>query len=215
VTTNDVWFPIGFRSPAEAELDKADRLLPGNIRSAIGKWWLDREAGTPKWDLVSTAQFGKDRGVVLVEAKAHEDEICNDQCKAKEPNRSRIKEALAEASTEWNRLVDGVTLTAGSYFQLSNRFAFAWKLAQLGVPVALIYLGFLDAHEMGTDERTLLEDHPQWRRCVTTRASSAIPAAAWDRTYRVNGRTTLSVAIRSATVNVEARVVAHDAVPGR
>lgn len=39
---------------------------------------------------------------------------------------------------------------------MSNRFAWAWKLATMEVPVVLVYLGFLNATEMG-DQGSLLQ----------------------------------------------------------
>jgi hypothetical protein len=62
-------------------------------------------------------------------------EVCDDRCEAEEPNRTRIEAAIAEANSGWKALLGGVSLSLGSYFQLSNQFAFAWKLAQLGTPV--------------------------------------------------------------------------------
>ena len=35
-----------------------------------------------------------------------------------------------------------------NHYSLCNRVAWAWKLAQLGVPVVWVYLGFLNATEM-------------------------------------------------------------------
>ena len=98
----------------------------------------------------------------------------------------------------------GFALSAKSRYQLSNRFAFAWKLADLGVPVVLVYLGFLDAHEMNDGGRVLLKDHSAWRQRVVTGSSGAIPANAWDQTFSVGG-TPLTILIRSASVAVDAR----------
>jgi len=39
-------------------------------------------------------------------------------------------------------------LSRDSLYQLANRFAWAWKIASLGVPVALVYLGFIAADQM-------------------------------------------------------------------
>ncbi len=98
----------------------------------------------------------------------------------------------------------GFALSATSRYQLSNRFAFAWKLAKMGKPVVLVYLGFLNAHEMGDGTRVLLRDQVQWCRCVLARSEGTIPRGAWDRTFDVDG-TPLTVLIRSAAVEIEAR----------
>jgi hypothetical protein len=74
-------------------------------------------------------------------------------------NSGQIENALIEATVAWNALGSGFALSANSHYQLSNRFAFAWKVAKMGTPVVLLYLGFLDAQEMVEGSRTLLKDH--------------------------------------------------------
>jgi hypothetical protein len=39
-------------------------------------------------------------------------------------------------------------ISRDSHYQISNRFAWSWKLTQLGIPVVLVYLGFLNASDM-------------------------------------------------------------------
>jgi len=97
-------------------------------------------------------------------------------------------------------MMPGFNLMANSHYQLSNRFAFAWKLATMKIPVILVYLGFLDADEMSGRK---LRDHAQWRKCVVDRSKGVIPAEAWDRTFDIDG-TPLTVLIRSAKVRIEA-----------
>jgi hypothetical protein len=52
--------------------------------------------------------------------------------------------------------MDGWTLSRDSHYQLTNRFAWAWKLASMGVPVVLGYLGFQGAAEMKDRENRSL-----------------------------------------------------------
>lgn len=214
VTAEDLWAPRGFLQPDEVKLGETAEFLPEAVRAALSKWWLARSgrANTPNWDLVSTCQIDQRDGLVLVEAKAHEGELSDDRCGASPENLEHIKKALVEASTAWNALASGFELSASSHFQLSNRFAFAWKLATMGIPVVLVYLGFLDAYEMDKGGRILLRDHAQWRSRVLARSKGVVPEDVWDRTFDVNG-TPLSVAVRSAVVGIHANPISIGVSP--
>ena len=48
---------------------------------------------------------------------------------------------------------------------MSNRFAWAWKLTDLGIPIVLVYLGFLGATEM-KDNGQPLADAGAWESIV-------------------------------------------------
>lgn len=208
------WAPRGFLEPDEAKLGETAGFVSEANRAALTSWWLARpaRANTPNWDLVSTCRIGDRNGLILVEAKAHEGELADDRCGASPENLRQIEKALAEASTAWNALASGVALSAGSHFQLSNRFAFAWKLATMGIPVMLVYLGFLDAFEMDEGGRILLRDHAQWRCRVLARSKGVVPEDVWDRTFDISG-TSLTVAIRSAVVGIHAVSVSGGARP--
>lgn len=209
VVESDRWFPGGFLKPDEAKLGESVGLLNEIERMTITGWWLadTRRANTPNWDLASTCQLPSGRGLLLVEAKAHATELADDRCGAtNRENFQRIEEALALATAGWNTLQPGFKLTPNSHYQMSNRFAFAWKLATMQVPVVLVYLGFLNAAEMTSKE--ILRDYDHWEYCVLDRSDGVVPRAAWNRTFDVSG-TPLTVLIRAATVHVEATVEGH------
>jgi hypothetical protein len=65
--------------------------------------------------------------------------------KAKD-NHANIRRAVARASREMAKLKIAKAFSIRSHYQLGNRLAFAWKLASLGVPVCLVYLGFCGDH---------------------------------------------------------------------
>ena len=79
VTVYDNWMPKSLRYDKEAELkDFLKYNFNLKISSDILKWWLSAEttsARTPNWDLISTCTVNEKRGVLLVEAKAHWDEL--------------------------------------------------------------------------------------------------------------------------------------------
>jgi hypothetical protein len=210
VTPEDRWAPRGLREPDEGKLGETPGFLPKANRDALTRWWLAKSgrANTPNWDLVSTCRINDRAGLVLVEAKAHEAELGDDRCGAVDTdNIDRIDLALAEAMAGWNAMMPGFVLSAKTHYQLSNRFAFAWKLATMGVPVVLVYLGFLDAGEMESGNRVVLKNQAQWRDCVLDRSKGTIPQAAWGRTFDVDG-TPVTVLIRSAVVAIDVRLLA-------
>lgn len=57
---------------------------------------------------------------------------------------------------------------------MSNRFAWSWKLTELGIPVVLIYLGFLRATEMA-DRGSAIVDEADWRRQVLSHSAALFP----------------------------------------
>jgi|SRR5690349_4408067 len=199
VADNDRFMPEGFCKPDEARLGETSGFLADKQRRAVTDWWLaaPQDANTPNWDLVSTCTLGGRTGLVMVEAKAHAGELkANDCCGASDKqNRERIEAAIKQAS---DALGEGWRLTADSHYQLSNRFAWAWKLASLGVPVVLVYLGFLNAHEMGQP----FTSHGAWERCLLAYAEGTAPRAAWNSgPIEVSG-TPLVPLIRSVEVKV-------------
>jgi len=205
VVTNEIgWAPRGFLHPDEAKIGETSGFLTDDQRGDITNWWLTKpgRANTPNWDLVCKCMVGDRPGLILVEAKAHENEMKSrdDISAAKGENAASIAKALSQATAGWNAMMPGFNLMANSHYQLSNRFAFAWKLATMKIPVILVYLGFLDADEMSGRK---LRDHAQWRKCVVDRSKGVIPAEAWDRTFDIDG-TPLTVLIRSAKVRIEA-----------
>jgi hypothetical protein len=208
VTVGDHWAPRGLLEPDEAKLGEMPDFVPDQERAVLTSWWLKvpGRANTPNWDLVSTCRIAGRKGLVLVEAKAHEGELADDKSSATSPNREQIEKALVGATAAWNALESGFLLSVDSHYQLSNRLAFSWKLATMGIPVVLVYLGFLGAREMDDGKRLLLKDHAQWRRCVMAQSIGTAPNAVWDRTFDVGG-TPLTVLIRSAIVRIDARLV--------
>ena len=89
VSADDHWMPEGFRRIQEAQLDKAARLLPKQDRGKLRDWWLAvsrPHARTPNWDIASTCTVDRRKGLLLVEAKAHTQELkIDDHVKAEGP----------------------------------------------------------------------------------------------------------------------------------
>jgi hypothetical protein len=200
--------PEGFCKPDEAKLGETRRFLTDEEREVVTVWWLAarQNANTPNWDIVSTCTIDRRKGLVLVEAKAHAGELKpNDCCGARnEQNRDRITAAISEADNGLKGVGWAWSLSSARCYQLSNRFAWAWKVASLGVPVILVYLGFLNAQEMGQP----FMSHEAWERCLLTYTDGCVPRQAWlsdpIQVPSPGGSTLLTPLIRSADVSITA-----------
>lgn len=208
VEAEDFWMPKGLpvqrpdgswdlTAAHEAKLGEAAGLLSDDLRQRLTEWWLavPKRANTPNWDIASTCTIAGEKGLLLVEAKAHANEIKSDgKALRKDPS------ANSRENHEQIRLcIDGAcadlasatgldwSISADSHYQLSNRFAWSWKLTELGVPVVLMYLGFLNADEM-QDVGEPFADGAAWEQQVRVHAAGRVPDEVWNRTIRVNGQ---------------------------
>lgn len=197
----DNWMPEGFDAVEEAQLGTARRLIPSDKqRRQLLSWWLavPENANTPNWDIESTCTISGKPGLLLVEAKAHDAELRN-ETKGKElkppvtvnsrRNHARIGSCIQDA----NLALAGETglpwaLSRDWNYQMSNRFAWAWKLASLGFPVVLVYLGFVNAGEMQSDERTPFATADEWEQLVKSHSKALFPAEVWNREWMLHGQ---------------------------
>jgi hypothetical protein len=152
---------------------------------------------TPNFDLASTCEIGGRPGLLLYEAKAHVEELNKeaagrrlefDASEERKLSHQTIGVAIASAR-------DGLETATGlpfsisrdTHYQRSNRFAWSWKLTQLGIPVVLIYLGFLKAEEMA-DRSEPFGDHAEWERLVKSHSAPLFPSEVWGREWSCNKR---------------------------
>jgi len=182
VSPDDRWMPKGHFDDREARLEQdGELLLPGSIDwSQLRDWWLvhNGRANTPNWDLAASCTVEGQRALVLVEAKAHVSELSSSG-KPLDPaasahsveNDKRIGAAIREASAALNQRVPGVELSRDSHYQLSNRVAFSWKLASLGVNTILVYLGFVGDRTI--NDRFTTEEH--WSEVFVDHAGVILP----------------------------------------
>jgi hypothetical protein len=54
-----------------------------------------------------------------------------------------VGEAIEGARVALEEKLPGILISRDRSYQLSNRIAFAWRLASLGIPTVLVYLGFI------------------------------------------------------------------------
>jgi hypothetical protein len=162
-------------------------------------WWLtvyDATTQTPNADIFSTGVLNGIPGVLFVEAKAHAQELKQEEGgkklskKSSMANHERIGEAIQEARDELNTRNPGFCICRDLRYQMSNRFAWAWRIASRGIPVALVYLGFLDAREMsnrsGTQTR-IFQSEENWTSCLIDHSRAVVPESAWGSVIQTCG----------------------------
>ena len=168
---------------------------------SIYNWWAPVKQ-TPNWDFISTCNINGSKGILLVEAKSHTEEmeeegkpitvdlynkdiseearllakktlnldsnsaIVTEQelkrlidvladkslssdalmvsCKQKLSNHEKIGKAISEAKEVLLDHCNNIAISRDSHYQLSNRIAYTWKLASIGIPTILLYLGFTE-----------------------------------------------------------------------
>lgn len=211
VSAADHWMPDGYVDTAEAELHKAHKLVAGSSRAKLSDWWLtpdSPERRTPSFDIASTCTIEGEAtvGLLLVEAKAHDEELRKEAAGRRE---IRVKKGeLLSASQEdhqreqHRKIGEAISSTCGnlseatslrwsishtSHYQMANRFAWACKLTELGIPVILVYLGFLDAGEMRTASQTPFADAADWVSTVKEHSDDLFPFEVWNDRWECNG----------------------------
>jgi hypothetical protein len=81
-----------------------------------------------------------------------------------------------KTSLPWN-------ISRDSCYQMSNRFAWAWMPTELGIPVVLVYLGFVGADEM-IDKGKPFADAAAWEALVTSHSAALFPSDVWGHETR-------------------------------
>jgi hypothetical protein len=197
----DHWMPEGFVAVEEAQLGTATRLIPSDkTRQQLVDWWLavPENANTPNWDIASTCLIDGMPGLLLVEAKAHDAELRN-EIKGKElkppltVNSRRNHVRIGGCIDDANLALAGEThlpwaMSRDWNYQMSNRFTWARKLASLGIPTVLVYLGFLNACEMQSDGRFPFDMASEWEQIVKSHSEMLFPAEVWNRKWIIQGR---------------------------
>lgn len=185
ISASSQWMPRGRTAPEEARLDTfGPRALPhSQAWSALRTWWLahDRGANTPNWDIAATCEIEGTPGLILVEAKANVPELsASGKSLEATPsatsgaNHRRIGSAIQEACDALRQVSPSIAISRDSHYQLSNRVAFAWKLASLGIPTVMVYLGFVGDSGIA-DAGAPFTDAAHWETCFTQYAASTVP----------------------------------------
>ncbi|MBE0613810.1 MAG: hypothetical protein IH604_09115 [Burkholderiales bacterium] len=200
VSQSDRWMPQGFAELEEAQLHKAPRLLPAALSKRLGEWWLplDRQdAMTPNFDIASTCTIDGVPGLLLVEAKAHEKELMKEaagrRLEESDSRERKVSHATIGAAIESARMgLEAATrlkwqISRDSHYQMSNRFAWSWKLTDLRIPVVLVYLGFLKTDDMSKPGEVPFADAGAWEALVMSHSARLFPSEVWSRRWLIKG----------------------------
>ena len=185
------WMPCGHGSPDEARLETfGPNVLPDpETWSTLRRWWLahERGANTPNWDIAASCEIEGRPGLILVEAKANVPEL-SVAGKPADPsasvhsveNHERIGLAITEACDALKLIASSTAIHRDSHYQLSNRVAFAWKLASLGIPTVLTHLGFVGDAGIA-DVGTPFESPGHFDKVFADYARSVVPIELFER----------------------------------
>jgi len=219
VTADDDYFPQGFSDSKELILtsQRAKHFFekhfpdPGfdHVKLMLkDKWWLTPKKGgnTPNWDIVSSCELSNgSKALIIVEAKAHKSELDSAgktlttvATEDSSANHRSIEKAINKANAGLNAAYSpkGFSISIKRCYQLSNRFAFAWKLASLKIPVVLMYLGFVNAKEMGD----YFHDDKDWAENLLEHSNGIIPEAVWNSSPIMIGGTPIFPIYRAVDI---------------
>lgn len=185
VTADSIWQPMGTDAPDEARLEQfGPHALPSSPAwPTISNWWLKhaRGANTPNWDIALSCEVEGAPGLILVEAKANVPELTEagkpaDEAASKnsKENHNQIASAIDEARRSLMSALPGISIGRDSHYQLSNRIAFAWRLASLGIPTILLYLGFTGDTGIA-DVGTPFADDAHWQSVFQQHLAAVCP----------------------------------------
>jgi len=218
VSPENKWMPSGKpqkntdgtwdTTPAdEMILGKESNLLSDPEQDELTKWWLKHSAGAgrPNFDIASTCTVDNQKGLLLIEAKAHAAELRGEEkgklldAEASDngfSNHVHIGRTIADAAATLQRATGKPwAISRDQHYQMSNRFAAACKLTEMGYAVVLVYLGFLNASEMD-DRGETFENGDQWDSLVKTHSSPLFPDEVWNKGWNIHSRTLIPL-IRS------------------
>jgi hypothetical protein len=199
VDLTDHWMPLGFTNTIEAQFGRADNLLNPSVGKSLVRWWLalPNIGRVPHWDIASTCLVKGQPGLLLIEAKAYDEELIKEEAGKKQEkketfgqkrNREQIRDRMLESSSDFTDSTRMVwDLSIEHHYQMSNRFAWAWKLIELGMPVILVYLGFLNADEMSDLGKPFIS-HEAWDQLVLLHSERLFPAMIWNNDWLIHDR---------------------------
>ncbi|HVC92748.1 MAG TPA: hypothetical protein VND64_03610 [Pirellulales bacterium] len=202
--------PYGRATPAdwrEYEIEEYMRALPFPENKTLDlKWWFPNKTGLnrrPTWDLLCQLDVGGRPGLLLVEAKAHVREML-EQDKKRDPtlsdeskaNDRQIKSNIMRTNKVLSDLGAGrFLLSADNHYQLANRIAYLCKLANDGIPVVLLYLGWLNSPAWPRD---CFRDQAHWQQVMHKYMAGVVPASFPERLFKFHDRGSMQMLIRSA-----------------
>ena len=176
VESTDKFLPLSKNKPKKPNLNN---FLAQNYSKEMGadflKWWLKYpgpSAITPMFDIISTCTIDGKKGILLVEGRVNTGELFYNGIKKilsnlktdnVMANQVSVAKAIKEANTGINKTVKGVELSTENCYHLSSRISEAWWLANKGIPVILLYVGFLNYEKLSYKKHKVFTTDAEWQ----------------------------------------------------
>lgn len=145
----------------------------GEIERKWKEFWpcTNSQQGQPSWDGVFTC--GEE--IVIVEAKAHTEELKSNGTGAGEESKTKIQKALA-ATQAYFGADTSKNWAKNEYYQIANRLAFVYFLNEkCGVKARLLNLYFLngwDTADTETDRQKSVKSKDDWQAAIDAEYSA-------------------------------------------
>jgi hypothetical protein len=154
------WAGIDFLSECTTSIPGLDF---GVVQGAWKQYWP--QTGTPpNWDAVGMLRRNGSPEILLVEAKAHSEELAS-TCGAGKRSREKISRAMEETIKSFGSTTADPNEWLEGYYQYCNRLAVLHFLRQRnGIPVRLIMIYFCG--EMKKDGWTCPKDEQEWSNAL-------------------------------------------------
>lgn len=114
-------------------------------------------------------------------------------------NHQQIGRCITEACQSLNKKIPGINIQRDNHYQLANRVAFAWKLAQCGMPVVLLYLGFIEDSGI-SDVGVPFRDNDHWQRVMGAYMQGVLPQSFPETRIEFESAGSMTILIRSLPV---------------
>lgn len=183
----DWWCPDHDQHPKECQTGELPQgVLTESIQKKVHLWWLPQgqERNTPNWDFISSATIAEKSGLVIMEAKSHRHEFDTGAKRLNkgasiqsQQNHRHIQQAIAQANNDLQSRYPAIHITIDRHYQLANRIAYVWKFATLGIPVVLIFLGFIKDTEMDG----YFQDKSDWTACMNNYIDGVFPSELLEK----------------------------------
>ena len=148
----------GFAEYRDAEFLK--RLGVSLNEVPLDEFWPSRG---PQWDALGKTRGGQ---VILVEAKAHVEEMVSAPTQASPESRALIRESLKSVKRHVKSRSTARWPT--SFYQYNNRLAHLYLLRTLnGIDAFLVNLRFLNANEMASERTVVPKTVDEWKAAIT------------------------------------------------
>lgn len=156
-SSNIEWIsPIKEANNIEYQDDFLEKLEFGNYSDDLRKYWPKKG---PVWDGLGLVKSKNEKGIVLVEAKAHTSETFSDM-KAKAPESiKRIEKTFSKAKKFYK--VSAKSDWTKERYQLANRITFLYLLNEkLKIPTWLVFVNFTeDNSNISTSKNKFIEHY--------------------------------------------------------